>query len=220
MQNIIKLEFKRFNLKNHVFYLLIANIAILVLSVLTAYMMPQQIGITAVDAADLLIISVFLIWEAILIATIIVEEFRNKTIALLYTYPINRNKLITAKLALVLHTTFAFIIVSVLFQNACIFGLSKILDFISYEFSLSYALSVVVKTIATVFLGMLPLYFGMMKKSTIATIVSSVAIVTIVSNMQSLGGTVLIYIFIVFGAIGLFSAAITIKNIINNDLES
>jgi len=229
MASLIELELKRFNLKSHVFSIMIANIVILFLSVFMTYMLsigqiPQtnlpSFEFDALSISSMLIKATFLVWEAVLIATIIVEEFRSKTMSLLFTYPINRKKLIATKLMLILLVTFVSIVFSELFQNICIFGVSKVLNFVSYGITSKDVFNLGITAITATLLGMLPLYIGMIQKSTIATIISSLFIVSIVVNTQAgTGGLIsIIPISLVLGAVGLFFAAIAIKNIVNNDL--
>ncbi|SFB33599.1 ABC transporter permease [Clostridium frigidicarnis] len=229
MTNLIKLELRRFNLKNHVFGVMIANIVILFFSVFMTYMLsmgeiPQtnlpSVELDTISISSMLMKATFLVWESVLIATIIIEEFRSKTMSLLFTYPINRKKLIATKLVLILLVTFVSIAISELFQNICIFGISKILSFVSYGITPKDVFNVVITTITATLLGMLPLYIGMIRKSTIATIISSIFIVSIVVNAQvGTGGLIsIIPISLALGAIGVFFATIAIKNIVNNDL--
>ena len=79
-----------------------------------------------------------------------------------------------------------------------------------------------VTALSAVLLGLLPLYIGMIKKSTIATIVSSFAIAAIVSNSQGSGaGLMSIPIAaIVFGVIGAGFSAITVRKMVSSDLSN
>ena len=71
-------------------------------------------------------------------------------------------------------------------------------------------------------MGLLPLYVGMIKKSTIATVVSSIIIVAIASNSQgSSAGLLSIPVAaIIFGIIGIIFSAITMRKMILSDLSS
>ncbi len=215
--------------KNHVISIVIANVTIILLGMLFTFMLsigeiPQNSAtsdFTTMGIISMLITATFLVWEAVLIALIIVEEFRSKTISLLFTYPINRKKLIAAKLTLILVVTFISIAASEVFQNVCVFGLSKVFSFIIYEITLKDVLHTLIITISALLLGMLPLYVGMIRKSTIATIISSLFIVSIAVNSQTaVGGIItIIPIAIVLGSIGLLFATIAIKKIVVNDLD-
>ncbi|EKX80636.1 hypothetical protein C1142_09650 [Clostridium botulinum] len=103
MKHLIKLELERFSLKPHLLGVILANIIILALSVsvsstfattsmqsIPSGLPPLQLSTIAI--AKLLIKTTLIVWQSVLIATIIVEEYQSKTIMLLYTYPINRKK--------------------------------------------------------------------------------------------------------------------------------
>ena len=78
------------------------------------------------------------------------------------------------------------------------------------------------KTLSIFLLGLLPLYVGMIKKSAIATVVSSIIIVAIASNSQgSSAGLLSIPIAaIIFGIIGITFSAITMRKMILSDLSN
>lgn len=130
----------------------------------------------------MLVRATLIVWEAVLISVFVIEEYRNKTICLLFTYPISRTKLITAKLILICGIMFLFHVLSNIFQYATIFLAAKCFDFVTFSFG--NIMTQAVTTISAILLGLLPLYVGMIKKSAIATVVSSIIIVAIASNSQ------------------------------------
>ncbi|WP_315118209.1 bacitracin ABC transporter permease [uncultured Clostridium sp.] len=227
MSNLIRLELKRFSLRSHVQGVVIANFIILALSVTTSFSSSQLVvpglpsfRLETIDIAKMLVIATFIVWEAVLIAIIIIEEFRSKTISLLYTYPVNRKELIATKLFLICSVTLAFIIFSEIFQYISIYILSRIFSIVTFHFYYADLFNVTITVISAILLGLLPMYIGMIRKSTIATILSSLAVVTIAANSQgSTAGLISIPIVaVVFGLIGLIFAGIAIKNITTSDL--
>lgn len=56
---------------------------------------PMQLN--TVTMAALLVNATLIVWKSVLISTFIIEEYRNKTIDLLFTYPVNGAKLILQK---------------------------------------------------------------------------------------------------------------------------
>ncbi|ACA55675.1 hypothetical protein CLK_0682 [Clostridium botulinum A3 str. Loch Maree] len=74
--------------------------------------------------------------------------------------------------------------------------------------------------VSAILLGLVPLYIGMIRKSTIATIISSLIIVCITSNSQgSTAGLISIpAAAIMFGVIGLIFTVLAIKKIMTSDL--
>lgn len=231
MWNLIRMEIKKVPLKPHIAGLLIANFIIFLLSVFTSSLLTASgnistlpgfapVQLDTVTLAAMLVRATLIVWEAVLISVFVIEEYRNKTICLLFTYPISRTKLITAKLILICGIMFLFHVLSNIFQYATIFLAAKCLDFVTFSFG--NIMTQAVTTISAILLGLLPLYVGMIKKSAIATVVSSIIIVAIASNSQgSSAGLLSIPIAaIIFGIIGITFSAITMRKMILSDLSN
>lgn len=231
MWNLIRMEIKKVPLKPHIAGLLIANFIIFLLSVFTSSLLTASgnistlpgfapVQLDTVTLAAMLVRATLIVWEAVLISVFVIEEYRNKTICLLFTYPISRTKLITAKLILICGIMFLFHVLSNIFQYATIFLAAKCFDFVTFSFGNIMAQAVT--TISAILLGLLPLYVGMIKKSAIATVVSSIVIVAIASNSQgSSAGLMSIPVAaIIFGIIGITFSAITMRKMILSDLSS
>lgn len=231
MWNLIRMEIKKVPLKPHIAGLLIANFIIFLLSVFTSSLLTASgnistlpgfapVQLDTVTLAAMLVRATLIVWEAVLISVFVIEEYRNKTICLLFTYPISRTKLITAKLILICGIMFLFHVLSNIFQYATIFLAAKCFDFVTFSFG--NIMTQAVTTISAILLGFLPLYVGMIKKSAIATVVSSIIIVAIASNSQgSSAGLLSIPIAaIIFGIIGITFSAITMRKMILSDLSN
>ena len=230
MQNLVKLELKRVSLKSHFISLLAANVMITLLSVFTSSLLNADGGIAVtglppaqldtLTLATMLVRAMLIVWEAVLISVFIVEEYRNKTINLLFTYPVQRGKLIAVKIILICGVMLLFHGLSSVFQFACLFLASKYFLFVTI--SPANPMTQAVTALSAVLLGLLPLYIGMIKKSTIATIVSSFAIAAIVSNSQRIGAGLLSIPIaaIVFGMIGAGFSAITVRKMVSSDLSN
>ena len=231
MWNLIRMEIRKVPLKPHIAGLLIANFIIFLLSVFTSSLLTASgnistlpgfapVQLDTVTLAAMLVRATLIVWEAVLISVFVIEEYRNKTICLLFTYPISRTKLITAKLILICGIMFLFHVLSNIFQYATIFLAAKCFDFVTFSFG--NIMTQAVTTISAILLGFLPLYVGMIKKSAIATVVSSIIIVAIASNSQgSSAGLLSIPIAaIIFGIIGITFSAITMRKMILSDLSN
>ncbi len=225
------MEIKKVPLKPHCAGLLAANLIIFMLSVFMSSLLTASGDISTlpglppfqldtVTIAAMLVRATLIVWEAVLISVFVIEEYRNKTIGLLFTYPVSRTKLIIAKLFLICGISFLFHVLSNIFQYASIFLAAKCFDFVT--FSVGNILVQIVTTISAVLLGLLPLYVGMIKKSTIATVVSSIVIVAIASNSQgSSAGLLSIPVAaIIFGIIGIIFSTIAMKKMILSDLSN
>lgn len=229
MKNLIKLELDRFTLKPHIVGLVIANIVILTLCVFVSTFLKllgdfmiaaglPEITLTTVSLATMFVRATLIVWQGVLIAKLIVEEYQNKTMSLLYTYPISRQKLIFAKAILISGVMLLFHVVSSVFQHLAIYLISLPLEFVSYSLE-NIAIQLVI-IISTMLLGFIPIAVGMVNKSTIATVVTSVVIAAFSSNSQgSTAGLLSIPIIaIMLGIVGLVVMCITIKKMSKSDL--
>jgi len=218
-------------MKFHVTALLFANLLIIFLAVMASMVMKNttqivpttlpsfELQLTTIELSMMLVRATLIIWEAVLIGLIVIEEYRSKTITLLYTYPYNRKKIIAAKLILICLTMLIFHMFSAILQNILIKVLSGTIGFVTY--TLENVISQIIIMIATICLGLLPLCFGMIRKSVITTIISSLIIVCIASSSQgNTAGLISTPIMaIVLGAIGLMASAITVGKMCKEDLS-
>lgn len=139
---------------------------------------------------------------------------------LLYTYPISRQKLIFAKVTLISGVMLLFHVVSSVFQHLAIYLISLPLGFVSYSLE-NIAIQLVI-IISTMLLGFISITVGMVNKSAIATVVTSVVIVAFSSNHGgSTAGLLSIPIIaIMLGIAGLVAMCITIKKMTKSDLPA
>ena len=141
MLNLIKLELKRVSLKSHFIGLLAANIVIALLSAFTSSLLNAGggVAVTGLPPAQLdtltlaimLVRAALIVWEAVLISVFVVEEYRNKTINLLFTYPVQRGKLIAVKIILICGVMLLFHVLSGVFQFTCLSVVSKYFPFVT-----------------------------------------------------------------------------------------
>lgn len=120
MLNLIKLEFKKTKLGWYYKGAVIANLCILGLLCLIGSEeknLPQA-KMSMADAASMLLVigifvrSVFIVFAGVLIAKLVIGEYKNRTITVMFTYPVSRKKLMAAKLLLTGGLTFLTMIVS------------------------------------------------------------------------------------------------------------
>ncbi|MGF9963411.1 ABC transporter permease [Bacillus rhizoplanae] len=172
---------------------------------------------------DTLVRATFIIFGASLLAKIIVQEFTDKTITVLFMYPVNRQKLIIAKLLIVSAFTFFSMIIS----ETIVFSLFYVVNAYNPLFTEALTLStithnaakLVMNAIAATSMSLIPLFFGMRKYSVRTTIISSIIIVSLVSSNN--GGTSLndiIIIPIILACIGIVVAYMTVRKVEQADL--
>lgn len=229
MKNLISLEIRKVPLKPHMVGLIVANIIIFLLSIFSSSLLVKNgnmsalnglpsIQLDTVSLALMLVRATLIVWEAVFLSIFVIEEYRGRTISLLYTYPVNRTKLLMAKLLLVCGIMLLFHIVSCMFQYVCIFLVSRYFVFVT--FGLGNIWVQAVTAISAIMLGLLPLYVGMIKKSAIAAVVSSIAIVVIASNSQGnhAGLLSMPVAAIILGIIGIAFSAMALHRMVTSDL--
>lgn len=229
MRKLIRLELERFSLKPHLIGLVLANIAILSLclmastfikalgGVMAAAGLPE-ITLTTVSLSAMLVRATLIVWQGTFLAKLIVEEYQNKTIGLLFTYPVNFKKIIWSKIVLICGLIFLFHAASIIFQNVALYLISRQFDFVTYQ--LESPPTQLLITASSILLGLVPLAVGMVNKSTIATVVASVVLVAFSSNSQ--GNTAgLLSIPIVacmMSLVGFVAASMAVKKMLASDL--
>ena len=230
MLNLIKLELKKFKIKGNILGALISNIFILGLLCLI-FFVERSKGAAVFNSYEELfgilstiINATFVIFAGVLISKFIIEEYKNKTIYLLFNYPINRKKLILAKLIIISGFTFFFIVLSNILVFPCFYliqiATNSTVGTLTSQLLISNFISVIVSALTNSMICLIPLYFGLRKKSTPVTIITSFLVATFLnSNNGGFTLSSIIAIPIAFMIIGIIVIYITIKDIDSKDIE-
>lgn len=224
MLKLMKLEMKKFKFGGFIKGAIIATLVItaLILFIPFAEKLDGNIAFpdynTAFSVIDSLVGATFIIFSSVIISKLIIEEYRSKTIMLMFMYPINRKKLMISKLLLIggfiaLATAIASVFLT---SSLCIYNsfTNVINDQLTATMITERLFKIGVNSITTAGVGLIPLYFGMRKKSVPTTIVSSVILTTIL-NSNNNGFTLwsVLMIPVIFTVIGILVAYISIRNI-------
>ncbi|MFJ7553131.1 ABC transporter permease [Bacillus thuringiensis] len=228
MLRLMKLELKKFKLGWYVKGAVIANITILALMIFTSIVAqvegdpeirdPQMMLLTA----SILVRATFIVFGSVLIARLIIGEYKNKTIILMFSYPINRRKMMISKLVITATLTFITVIVSNILIVGVFFGIDSYFSILPNPFTVDQlvqeGINLVPLAIATAGISLIPLYFGMRKRSVPTTIVSSIIVVSIAINNQPIFPiATFLPLQFTFAAIGMVIAYFGIKNIESED---
>ncbi|HDX9643358.1 TPA: ABC transporter permease [Bacillus mobilis] len=229
MLRLMKLELKKFKLGWYVRGAIIANIAILALLIFTSIVSqiegepemrdPQMVLLIA----STLVRATFIIFGSVLIARLIISEYKNKTILLMFSYPINRKKMMVSKLVITATLTFITVILSNILVVGMFFGIDSYFSILPNSFTVDQltreGINLVPLAIATAGISLIPLYFGMRKRSVPTTIVSSLIVVAIAMNSNPTFTTAtFLPLQLVLAAIGIVIACYGIKNIEKEDV--
>ena len=186
MFQLIELEIKKYKLKKYIKGVIIAIIC--VMAFLTMSFIDSKINTpqdldkykSVIWMINVLITDVSLIFSSTIIAKIIIGEYRNKTILVMFSYPISRKKIMLSKLIIVAVFAMAVILIG---NTLCILYtviLDSIVDVVAGSFSFNYisaaSLSFLGFTVMGGILSLIPFYVGMRKKSAPSTVVTAVII--------------------------------------------
>jgi ABC-type transport system involved in multi-copper enzyme maturation permease subunit len=222
MANLIKIEMRKISIKQHLLYLAGANVAFMViLGVLNIVFPNAAEQVPAVTQVSILNLVVFAIWQSALIAKLVVGEFSNKTIQLMFTYPISRKGLILSKLVLINTMIFLSLLSTQIVQHMFLMGLSHLDTPIVHSLAIADTATIALVSFATVMLGMLSLFVGMIKYSPIATVATSIAIIAALGSSvgEGMGNFVMhLPLSLSLGAIGCVLSYLSIRNIDKKDL--
>ena len=134
----------------------------------------------------------FIIFGSIILSRLIISEFRTKTMQVMFTYPIKRKKLLLAKLALTYLFTAGSLFTSIWLMQIMTYFLQPSLGLFEGTVTLQDLVATFPKTLTNAFMmgaiALIPLFFGMRKKSTATTITSATIISFLINGTFSNGG--------------------------------
>ncbi|MDA2380420.1 ABC transporter permease [Bacillus cereus] len=229
MLRLMKLELKKFKFGWYVRGAVIANIIILALLIFVSFIAqiegdpeirdPQMILLMA----STLVRATFIVFGSVLIARLIIGEYKNKTILLMFSYPINRRKMMISKLVITATLTFITVIVSNILIVGVFFGIDSYFSILPNPFTVDQlvqeGINLVPLAIATAGISLIPLYFGMRKRSVSTTIVSSIIVVSIaINNTPMFSTATFLPLQLALAALGVAIAYYGIKNIEKEDI--
>lgn len=119
----------------------------------------------------------FLIFTSVMLASFIVSAYKNKTMNLMFTYPVKRRKILVSQMMAVWSFNFAALVLSKLVIYLCIFMGSKYMrSSFAIDFdmgSLSFYIQLILKSFVIVSMSFIALFAGMAVKSSKAAIITS-----------------------------------------------
>ena len=133
--------------------------------------------------SSLFIKAAFLIFEAYLLSIIFIDEFKQRTIFQLFSYPISKIKLLWGKIISVILIAFiahffAHLVIQLFIRFMAVVTESSYIPLASQLINLA-AIS-----FATVLIGLLPFVFGMIKHSIAITMLSGLGLAALLSNVS------------------------------------
>ena len=164
----------------------------------------------------------FLIFEAYLLSTIFIDEFKQRTIFQLFSYPISKIKLLWGKVISVIVISFiahftAHLVIQLLIKLVAVLTESNSIPVVNQLINL------IGISFGTVLIGVLPFVIGMIKYSTPITMLSGLGLAALLSNATPGSLTnnfVDSSLFLIFASfISIIIASVSIYNISRKDIN-
>lgn len=196
MFKLIRLEMAKNNVLKYALYAAVAILSLTALTIqfvfFTGFEDPEitagNIGVSFF--VEMMTSIVFLIFAAVMHAAFTVAAYKNKTMDLMFSYPIERSKILASKIMAVLFFNFIAIISAkmIIYGSICIASNylqpSLAIDF--NLFDVSFYISMILQSVMTVSISLIALFVGMISKSPAATIVASFFLVSLLQG--NIGG--------------------------------
>lgn len=215
MTHLMRLELKKIHFKKYIFFSVLTIILSMYFVFVSLYDTSEHVRTfeNTFRTVEMIFAFIFVIFFSVLNAAIVISEYNNKTILLMFTYPVVKKKMVTAKLLLIT----VFMAVSMLAGYAAcslfIIGIDKRFDLLDGDFSFmvleNWIYGALATTVVFCCLGLWTFAVGMIKKSVSMTIVSSMififlrqVVMTAGESHQESGGLVLIAVAITAAALG------------------
>ncbi|MGN7402687.1 ABC transporter permease [Cytobacillus praedii] len=171
----------------------------------------------------------FMIFGSVILSRLVISEFRTKTMQVLFTYPIQRKKLLLAKLILAYTFTTGSLLIGICLMQVTTLFLQPSLGLFAGTITWQEIVATFPKTVTNAFsmgaIALIPLFFGMRKKSTATTITSAVIIGVLVNSTVSDSGKTfsladVVIIPLILALLGIGIAYLSFRNIDRQDVSS
>ncbi|WP_419958543.1 ABC transporter permease [Psychrobacillus psychrotolerans] len=229
MIKLINLEIKKFKLMKYWKGVLGANLGFIIFIGMVYFLnkVEEEIPFDNFEMASTIISAVvsatFIIFASVILAKLVIDEYKNKSIDLMFTYPISRKKIMSAKLIIVMVFTFMTVLFSTLFLNGFVYIMDITFDILPGDISIQELINSVWKSFFIAFaaagLSLIPLLIGMLRKSSSATIVSSIFLVTLTSSVSNnFTFSSVMTVSISLALLGIIIGWLSIRNVEKTDL--
>ncbi|MEF7657216.1 ABC transporter permease [Bacillus sp. ZJS3] len=192
MFKLMKLEWKKHQLSSYFKSVAICIIAIFAVVSFMAWGMKAEEDVLFSDftqnmaLVNIFIRITFIIFSSVILSRLVIDEYKNKTIQLSFMYPLQRKLLMSAKLTIVFCFCFVSTIIATFIISLLVYFVSPMMGLIETPATIGEIIAIVPATFISAFMisgiSLIPLFFGMRKKSTPTTITSAVIISMLISG--------------------------------------
>ena len=183
MANLIKLEFKKFGIARNIIFAVAAilfSILFITVSLCDSMTDPKQTKDTFESTylvIGLLMSFIFLVYSAILTVRLIIGEYTQRTITIMFSYPLKRVNLIASKLIIITVYTAISMMIGYICCSGYIVLMDRLFDMLEGTFQISMLQTWIPMAISAIvvctLLSLWSFIIGMIRKSVPAAIVTS-----------------------------------------------
>lgn len=165
----------------------------------------------------------FLIFTSVMLSSFIVSAYKNKTMDLMFTYPIKRQKILLSQMLSVWIFCFAALVLTKVLIYGCILAGSQFMrsDFpIDFNMAaLSFYVQLFLKSFVTVSVSFIALFVGLAMRSSKASIVASFLLIFVLQGSIgdfSLSGSMVFPLFLIL--VSLLCVFLSLRDVETRDL--
>ncbi|MFS0673460.1 ABC transporter permease [Ornithinibacillus sp. 179-J 7C1 HS] len=213
MANLMKLEWRKLKQASVIRELVIYWVILMFLPVFFIKMVSADFG-QSVDALFTLILSVqvgFVLLGASLISQVFIDEFKNKTIALSYSYPISRKQLFLSKVLFIGIFIFLATLISFVLTVVTTMVIDEIFSVLHVGITSSdiwgYVGDMIARSFLVTLISFIPLfYLAIWKRAVIPTVICAILVMQLpnFSPIFNLNQDLVIVILSILGAISIY----------------
>lgn len=183
MIHLIKLELKKNKMKKYVIisaFLILFSILFITVSLIDSATDPTQNKDTFDNIfrlIEVLLPFIYIVFYGVLVSTIIIKEYNVRTILIMFSYPVDRKKIIGAKLLMISSFIALSLMAGYFLCCGYVIGADYFFDLLADQFHndylINWILRMLITTIVCVCIGLLTFVVGMINKSVPLTMVCS-----------------------------------------------
>lgn len=195
MKRLMTLELRKNNVKPYLIGAVCITLAMFGFLYILAGVDDEEMPTYAdvVMIVSILNMASYCILSAVMFSRFVIEEYTGKRAILLFSYPVNRMKVLLAKVLLVCGFVFSFSLIS----NLIVFGFFNVTEYFLplmregnlHQTMINSILMIIIESFLAIAISLIAMAVGMWKESLPATIVTAVIICSPISN---LGGSPLL----------------------------
>lgn len=186
MAHLLRLEFRKFNLKRNILitiFLYLFCLLFLTVSMVDSMTDPEQTRdsfMSMFQVTEILLPLLFLVYASVQTSSFVIGEYNNRTIMILFTCPLNKKRLIAAKLMIIILFTAAAMALGYLCCCGWLVGADVAFDMLEDTFLPSFPVLWLISAGSSILtcaiLSLWPFIIGMIKKSVPSAIISALVV--------------------------------------------